>query len=184
MVPPPRTVIWSSSLTRPSIFSASKNLALSPPAPLPGMPSLSPGPCILAVSEPLAAAADAGGAIVLPRTGRGKDECDASGGALLWAQGLWGLGEHPTEPPGGLSPPSLLLSCPSLPSSPRHHLLNRLPPPTPPSPASGSGWAERAVAVEYACGLRGVSPASSERRLCAAWRGLSLPRQPGGGDVG
>lgn len=59
-VPPPRTVIWSGSLTRPSIFHASKNLALSPPAPLPGMPSLSPGPCIPAVSEPLAAAADAG----------------------------------------------------------------------------------------------------------------------------
>ena len=118
-VPPPRTVIWSGSLTRPSIFHASKNLALSPPAPLPGMPSLSPGPCIPAVSEPLAAAADAGGAIVLLRTGQRKDECDAGGGALRScgprASGGWGRIRQ--SPPGACHRP--LFYCLARPFPPR-----------------------------------------------------------------
>lgn len=118
-VPPPRTVICSGSLTRPSIFHACKNLALSPPAPLPGMPSLSPGPCIPAVSEPLAAAADAGGAIVLLRTGRRKDECDAGGGALRScgprASGGWGRIRQ--SPPGAYQRP--LFSCLARPFPPR-----------------------------------------------------------------
>lgn len=65
--------------------------------------------------------------------GRRKDECDAGGDALRSrgprASGGWGRIRQ--SPPWGLSPPSLLLSCPSLPSSPRHHLLTPLRPPRP-----------------------------------------------------